>query len=78
MGQTIAERSKPLTGNGAWAEYCKRKVARSNYTYRIDCTGGYYVVDGQRVEESEFNAMLPIGLINRSNHIRLDSRQELY
>lgn len=78
MGQTSAERTKPLKGNGAWLEYNHTKRERQNYTYRIDCTGGYYLVNGQRVEESEFNNLFPIGLIYRSNHHHLDSRQNFY
>ena len=78
MSMTKGQRSKPLIGNGAWAEYCNRKRERNNYTYRIDCTGGYYLINGERVEESEFNQLFPIGLINRSLHDRLDCRQNIF
>lgn len=78
MSMTKGDRSKPLHGNGAWAAYCQTKRERQNHTYRIDCTGGYYLVNGQRVEESEFNAMFPIGLINRCTHEHIDSRQKLF
>ena len=76
--RTTASYSKPLIGNGAWAKYCNIKRERQNYSYRFDCTGGYYMVNGERVEESEFNNLFPIGLINRSTHTRLDSRQNLF
>lgn len=76
MSRTAASYTKPLKGNGAWSDYNNRKRERNNYTYRIDCTGGYYVVNGQRMEEDEFNNMLPIGLINRSSHVHLDPRQK--
>ena len=78
MSLTKGERSKPLIGNGAWLSYATNKRERQNYTFRIDCSGGYYLVNGQRMEESEFNQMLPIGLINRSTHSHLDSRQRIY
>lgn len=79
MGQTIAERSKPLTGNGAWAAYVSNKESRAKYTCTIECDGNcFYMVEGTRVTESEFNQMFPIGLIDRSAHIRLDSRQRIY
>jgi len=78
MGYTIGDRSKDLNGNGSWAEYCHIKRSRNNYTYRIDCTGGYYLVNGQRMEESEFNNLFPIGLIDRSKGDRLDSRQRIF
>jgi len=78
MSQSAANYSKPLNGNGAWADYSQRKRERSNHTYRIDCNGGYYLVNGQRMEENEFNSIFSVGLINRSLHPRLDSRQELF
>lgn len=78
MSLTKGERSKPLKGNNAWLQYCQMKRERNNHTYRIDCTGGYYLVNGQRMEEAEFNALYPIGLINRSLHEHLDSRQRIF
>lgn len=78
MSLTIGDRSKRLNGNGAWAQYCNRKRERNDYTYRIDCTGGYYLINGERIEESEFNQLFPIGLIDRSTHTRLDCRQNLF
>jgi len=79
MSRTAASYSKPLTGNGAWASYCQNKQARNKYTFTIDCDGTcYYMVEGTRVTESEFNQMFPIGLINRSLHEHLDSRQKIF
>ena len=79
MGTSKANLSKPLNGNGAWAAYVSNKEARNKYTCTIDCDGNcYYMVEGTRVTESEFNQMFPIGLINRSTHEHLDSRQRIY
>ena len=79
MGQTSAERTKNLKGNGAWSAYVSNKQARAKYTCTIECDGSYYyMVEGTRVTESEFNQMFPIGLIYRSNHHHLDSRQNFY
>jgi hypothetical protein len=76
---TTANRTKPLIGNGAWAVYVSNKEARNKYTCTIDCEGEcYYMVEGSRVTESEFNQMFPIGLIYRSTHRHLDSRQQIY
>lgn len=79
MSMTIGNRSKPLIGNGAWANYAANKRERQNYTQRFDCEGNcYFFKDGETLTESEFNNRLPIGLIDRSNHIRLDSRQNIF
>ena len=79
MSMTAASRTNPLKGNGAWASYVANKEARNKYTCTIECDGNcYYMVEGTRVTESEFNQMFPIGLINRSLHDRLDSRQNIY
>ena len=79
MSRTAASYSKPLTGNGEWAAYVTNKEARNKYTCTIDCDGNcYYMVEGTRVTESEFNQMFPIGLINRCTHRHLDSRQNIF
>lgn len=79
MSLTIGERSKKLNGNGAWANYAVNKRERQNYTLRIDCEGNaYYMGKAGLFTEQEFNQFLPIGLIDRSAHIRLDSRQRIY
>lgn len=79
MSMTVGNRSKPLNGNGAWAAYVSNKEARNKYTFTIDCEGEcYWMVEGTKVTESEFNQMFPIGLIDRSNHRRLDCRQNIY
>ena len=76
MGQTSAERSKSLKGNGAWANYAANLRERKNYTLRIDCEGNcYYFKGGEQFTESEFNSRFPVGLIYRSTHKHLDSRQ---
>ena len=79
MGLTHAERSKPLNGHGAWANYAANKRERLNYTLKIDCEGNcFYFKGGEQMTESEFNCRYPIGLINRSLHDRLDSRQNIF
>jgi hypothetical protein len=79
MSTTSGNRSKPLNGNGAWAAYVVNKQARNRYSFTIDCEGEcYWMVEGTRVTETEFNQMFPIGLINRSTHDHLDSRQKIY
>ncbi len=79
MGHTIGERSKPLNGNNAWANYAANKRERQNYTLRIDCEGNcFYFKGGEQMTESEFNNRFPIGLINRCTHRHLDSRQNIF
>jgi hypothetical protein len=79
MSMTVGNRSKPLNGNGAWANYVANKRERQNFTLRINCEGEcYYFKGGLILSENEFNEMFPIGLINRSNHERLDSRQNIF
>lgn len=79
MSMTIGNRSKPLIGNGAWAVYVTNKEARNKYSFTIECSGEcYWIVEGTRVTESEFNQMFPVGLINRCTHRHLDSRQNIF
>jgi hypothetical protein len=79
MSRTKAEFTKPLIGNGAWAQYASNKRERLNYTLRFDCEGNcFYFKDGETLTEAEFNSRFPIGLINRSLHTNLDSRKNLY
>lgn len=79
MSRTKAEFTKPLIGNGGWANYAANKRERQNYTLRIDCEGNFfYFKGGEQMTEAEFNSRYPIGLINRSSHTNLDSRSNLY
>ena len=79
MSRTKAEFTKPLLGNGAWANYVANKRERQNFTLRINCDGEcYYFKGGLILSENEFNQMLPIGLINRSTHEHLDPRQNYF
>ena len=77
---TKGNRTKHLTSNGAVVQYCINKLNRNKYTFTIDCEGEcYYLVEGVKVTESEFNQMFPIGLINHSRYNeRLDSRQNIF
>jgi len=77
MGTSKGNLSKPLNLTG-FADYCNRKRERQNYSFRIDCSGGYYLVNGQRMEENEFNNLFPIGLIDQAKGERLDSRQNIF
>lgn len=77
--RTKAEYTKPLMGNGSWAKYAANKAERNNYTMRIDCEGNcFYFKGGEQLTEAEFNSRFPIGLIYRSTHNHLDSRQNIY
>ena len=79
MSRTTASYSKPLTGNGGWANYAANKRERQNYTLRIDCEGNcFYFKGGEQMTEAEFNSRYPIRLIYTSNHHHLDSRQNIY
>lgn len=73
----LARRTKARLG--ASSEYVNTKRQRSNYTCTITPQGNcFYLVDGSEVSEKQFNDMFPIGLINKSDKIRLDSRQNLF
>lgn len=79
MSMTVGNRSKPLNGNGAWAAYVVNKQARNRYSFTIDCEGEcYWMVEGTRVTETEFNQMFPLEVIRESKGARLDGKQRIY
>lgn len=79
MSRTTADQTKPKYFNGSVSAYVKNKEARNKYTFTIDSNGeSYYMVDGKKLSEKEFNAMFPIGLINIGWKEHLDSRQRIF
>jgi len=76
---TRYERGKKDASNGSFAKYVERKAMYHRTTFRIREDGStVYLFKGQELSPNEFKALFPIGLINRSRHPRLDSRQNIY
>lgn len=60
----------------AFQEYVRNKEIKQRTPFHIEPTGnGYYLFDGNKVNEKDFNIMFPTGLINRCRHEHLDGRQ---
>ena len=76
---TNYERNRRNTSTGAFIQYAANKDMYQRTTFRIREDGSTcWLLHGIEIEDKDFKATYPIGLINKCKGERLDSRQNIF